>query len=96
MEIGENAPRDEVAHSITIIPPGAGQSWQVITDQITCKADSGVTSGGYSLFEVTIPPQSELPLHRHNQEDEAYYILEGELLIQSVDETFTAITGSFV
>lgn len=64
--------------------------------QVMCKAVSEDELGAYSLFELTVPPQAGPSMHTHHWEEEAYYILEGELLIQESDRTFTAAAGSFV
>jgi hypothetical protein len=38
----------------------------------------------------------EAPLHVHHREDEAFWILEGELTFQVGDETIKASPGSFL
>lgn len=82
-------------HRITLVPPHTGKSW-IDGDQVMCKVVSEDQLGGYSLFELTVPPQGGPPAHIHHWEKEAYYILEGELLIQEGDRTFMASAGSFV
>lgn len=80
---------------ITLVPPNKGKSW-MDGDQVTCKVVSEDQLGGYSLFEITVPPQGGPPAHIHHWEKEAYYILEGELLVQEGDRTFSATVGSFI
>lgn len=80
---------------ISLVPPNKGKSW-IDSKQVTCKEVSEDQLGGYSLFEITVPPQGGLPAHIHHWEKEAYYILEGELLIQEGDRTFMVGAGSFV
>jgi len=75
---------------------GEGQTWNVLGEMVTCKATGGDTTGAYSLFEVISPPQGGAPLHIHRNEDEAFYVLEGELLVQEGDQTYVAKAGSFV
>ena len=80
--------------NITLISPGKGKSlWG---DPVTCKAVSEDALGAYSLFEVSVAPQGSLPSYMHQWERQAYYIVEGELLIQEGDRTFVATAGSFV
>ena len=45
----------------------------------------GTTSGGMGVFELTIPPESNVPPpHSHSKNDECVYVLEG-MLRYSVD-----------
>ena len=45
----------------------------------------GTTSGGMGVFELTIPPESNVPPpHSHSKNDECVYVLEG-ILRYSVD-----------
>lgn len=80
---------------ITLVPLSKRKSHWSNGDQVTCKAVSEDKLGAYSLFEVTVAPQGGPPAHIHHWEGEAYYILEGELLIQE-ERTFTATVGSCV
>lgn len=82
-------------HRITLVPPNKGKSW-IDGDQVICKVVSEDQLGGYSLFEITVPPRGGPPAHIQHWEKEAYYILEGELLIQKGDRTFLVSAGSFV
>lgn len=40
------------------------------------------------------PPRYIAPLHRHNSDDEAWYVLEGELRIQMDDEVIAVPAGA--
>jgi len=81
---------------VTLVTPTESKSLWVNSDQVTCFRVSGDKHAAYSLFELTVPPQGGPPAHKHHWEQEAYYILEGKLLIQEGDRTFKATTGSFV
>ena len=48
------------------------------------------------LTEQTAPRGSGSPLHVHHNEDEWFYILEGELAIWIAGQTVVAQAGSFV
>jgi quercetin dioxygenase-like cupin family protein len=64
---------------------------------VTPLATAEDTAGRYSLVEVRDEPGSGPPMHRHLQEDEAFYILEGEYEIYSQDGLVTrAGPGTFV
>ena len=61
----------------------------------TVKATGKETDGRYTLIEV-FEPEGEGPLHVHHREDEAFWIIEGELTFQIGDETIRASPGSFL
>jgi mannose-6-phosphate isomerase-like protein (cupin superfamily) len=55
------------------------------------------TGGGFSLVEHPIPPRTlAAPLHRHANEDEYSYVLEGRTGAQLGDEVVYADAGSLV
>lgn len=57
----------------------------------------GERSGGALLaLENVIAPGDGPPLHRHEREDEAWYVIEGDLRFQLGDEIAAAPAGSFV
>jgi quercetin dioxygenase-like cupin family protein len=81
---------------VTYVPPGGGRSIWAVGDTYTFKAVSEDTNGVYTLFEASVPPQSGPPPHIHHWEDEAYYVLEGELEILDNNRTIKVSAGSFV
>jgi quercetin dioxygenase-like cupin family protein len=52
--------------------------------------------GAYSLIHLTAPPQLETPYHLHLAEDEAFYVLDGELTVIRDGETILAAPGSYI
>ncbi len=62
----------------------------------TIKVTGQETDGVYSIIEVLEPHGAQAPLHLHHKEDEAFYVLEGEMIFQVGEETITARPGSFV
>ncbi len=81
---------------VTHLPPGEGPAVWATGDTYTFKALSEDTDGTFALCEGSIPPQSGPPPHIHLREEEAYYVLEGELEVLDGDRTFTASAGSFI
>lgn len=56
-----------------------------------------VTGGRFALVEHTLPPRGlGAPLHRHANEDECSFVVEGRLGAQLGDETVEAGPGEFV
>jgi quercetin dioxygenase-like cupin family protein len=70
--------------------------WWLGVTLATIKATGKETDGRYTLVEVLEPDSVEAPLHVHHKEDEAFWILEGELTFQIGEETIKASPGSFL
>ncbi len=83
-------------HQTTLVQPGKGSTYLVLGDLYTFLATGEDTDGTYSIVEVLMQPQSVIPAHRHDQADEAHYILEGEVEYQLEARTIVAISGTFL
>ncbi len=62
----------------------------------TIKATGQETGEHYSVVEVLEPQGAQAPLHVHRKEDEAFWILEGEVTFRVGHKTIKARPGSFV
>jgi len=51
------------------------------------------TGGAYCLLEVGLAPEMSVPRHTHTREDEAYFVLVGELEVTVGDEIFILRPG---
>ena len=88
---------EEVATKAFGLKEGEGEAWWWLGPTlVTIKATGKETGGRYTLLEVLEPDGVEAPLHVHHREDEAFWILEGELTFQVGDETIKASPGSFL
>jgi len=61
--------------------PGAGSTLNVLGVTHIYKATGAETAGSFSFWEDVVPPGAGAPPHTHTREDEAFYVLSGELLI---------------
>ena len=52
--------------------------------------------GAYSLIHLTAPPGLETPYHLHHVEDEAFYVLDGELTVIRDGEKIVVGPGSYI
>ncbi len=75
--------------------PGEGIAVWVPGHKITYKAEGEETGGAYALLEALITGEGP-PQHIHKAEDEAFYVLEGEVDVKRGEETIHAPTGAFV
>jgi mannose-6-phosphate isomerase-like protein (cupin superfamily) len=60
------------------------------------KATAADTGGRLTLLDVTDPPNVEAPLHVHHREDEAFWIIEGNVTFEVGGKTIEAGPGDFV
>jgi mannose-6-phosphate isomerase-like protein (cupin superfamily) len=78
------------------VPNGQGPTWWVSGDVYTTKANAAATNGSLSLIEASVPPGAGPVAHLHNANDEAFYLLAGELEFLDGDHTFLAGPGDFI
>jgi mannose-6-phosphate isomerase-like protein (cupin superfamily) len=62
---------------------------------ILVRASGESTGGALSVFEE-VPPMADTPRHVHSNEDELFYVLEGEHVIEVGDREFRAGPGATV
>ena len=63
---------------------------------VTVLAAAEQTGGAFGLMEGVIAKGAEPPPHVHHQEDESFFVLEGEVVVRVGDHSFVATPGSFV
>jgi quercetin dioxygenase-like cupin family protein len=63
---------------------------------MTIKARSEETGGALGLVEGSFYGGFGPPLHVHHREDEAFYVLEGEIRFRQGDDEFVAGPGTWV
>ena len=81
-----NAGEDRFAKSISLFEG----------DTFFTKVSAQDTDGDMYMFESTRVKKGGPPLHYHYEQDEYWYILEGEFLFKVGEETFTAKKGDTV
>ncbi len=78
-----------------VLSSGEGKTVPVPGHKITHKVVGADTRGAYSLLEVEMTGDGP-PQHIHKNEDEAFYVLEGEVKFLLGETTSIAKAGSFV
>lgn len=76
--------------------PGEGDARWVLGELDTIKATAEQTRGLFALKESTSQRGSGPPLHVHEREDEACYVLDGEVTLFVGDEVISAPAGTWV
>ena len=77
------------------VEPGDGRRLWIVGDTLTFKATAEQTGGSLVAFEVLAAPGGGPPPHVHANEDEAWYVIDGEFEILMGEETFRATKGAF-
>ena len=76
--------------------PGDGVAVWQLGSLLTFKATSQATGGRCWAKELLAPRGMATPRHVHTHEDEAFYVLEGEVSIYVGDDVVRASPGSFL
>ncbi len=79
-----------------LLAAGEGRSIWVVGDRYTIKYGGSDTGGAFAMMEATVPPGHGPSPHIHHREDEAFYVLEGEIQFQADGSSFTATSGAWV
>ena len=75
---------------------GEGQTVWSLGGRFTMKLTGEESDGRFSVTEALAFQTTEPPLHIHHNEDEAWYLLDGQMTFHVADKVFVATAGSFV
>jgi quercetin dioxygenase-like cupin family protein len=93
--IRQRSERSERRMNPTIRKAGEGRTVAVVGDVYRFLATGEDTNGKYALWEALVPPGGGPPPHVHSREEEAFYVLEGEITFYVEDKRLVASTGMF-
>src|ERR1035437_4339320 len=80
-----------------VVGPGEGTTIDgPVGGPLTYKARAEQTNGRLTAFGGVGGPGDGPPLHTHASEDEAWYVLDGELRFRLGADIHTVTTGSFI
>ncbi|HYX53629.1 MAG TPA: quercetin 2,3-dioxygenase [Candidatus Limnocylindrales bacterium] len=75
---------------------GEGEQLRLLGDNQTVKLAGSQTGGAFTLIEQNNPPGVAIPPHFHTQEDETFYVLEGEMEFTLGEKKIRATAGTTV
>ena len=78
------------------VPNDEGEARWWFAALAVIKATGADTGGQMTIVEMAEPPGAEAPLHVHHREDEAFWILEGDVTFQVGDATIEAAAGDYL
>jgi quercetin dioxygenase-like cupin family protein len=81
---------------IVRLSAGTGRAFWGPGDMYTFLVTGEQTGGAYFVMEALVPPGGGPPPHIHRNEDETFYIVEGQCSIRLGGQTANAATGDFV
>ena len=82
--------------TILTLPAGAGPTYSFLGSVATVKAGANDTAGALSVIECECPPGWATPMHVHERDDEAFYVVSGLMRLHDGDRVSEAGPGSFV
>jgi quercetin dioxygenase-like cupin family protein len=94
MSIPADAP--EASPTAIAMQPGEGDARWFLGALLTIKSSAETTNGGVAVIEHHASQGHGSPLHVHHNEDEWFYVTEGELTFWTGGQVTTASAGSFV
>lgn len=83
------------APGLVVVRPGGGREVFALGNTHRNNAEGKDTGGSWALIEQEVTG-SNPPLHQHEREDEAFYVLQGRLRVRVGDEEFEGAPGTFV
>src|ERR1700744_6515668 len=81
---------------VTTIDPAAGQSLSVVGDTYRILVSGKETGGAYAVIDMLVPPNGGPGPHTHVSYQEAFYIIEGEIEVNTEDGPYIAKPGAYV
>ena len=73
-----------------------GDAYEFLNTLVLVKAAGAGTNDALAVVEMRMPPGFAPPPHVHHHEDEAFYLLSGQLEAQLGEQTIAAQQGSFL
>ncbi|WP_122818981.1 cupin domain-containing protein [Nocardioides pantholopis] len=92
----ETSARHDQVDDVVACGPGTGRGTWAMGSLFEHLAGPEQTGGGLGVALVTQPPGIATPLHRHEREAEALFLLEGELSYRAGEATYELSAGWFL
>lgn len=92
----ERAGRSDASRRMHRVAAGAGVCLDWGNEKMSVKLGTAASGGEMTVIEAEIQPQEGPPLHVHDRENEAYYVLSGEFEFVCGEDTFRGGAGTFV
>lgn len=77
------------------LPADGGEIVNVVGDRVRILADGVATGGQAAIFEDITAPGMGPPLHRHQRDDEFFFVIDGTVKFSVDGREFVAAAGGF-
>jgi len=67
-----------------------------VEGEVTFKARALESGGGLTVFERELAPGASVPGHAHERQEEALYVLAGEIRVQLGEHAYACAPGAFM
>jgi quercetin dioxygenase-like cupin family protein len=73
-----------------------GEAFWFLNNLATIKATTASTAGCFALIHQVAPPGATTPYHLHHEEDEAFYVLDGQVCFICDGEKTVLTAGGYI
>jgi len=73
-----------------------GPTLSVVGDTYRVVVSGEQTGGAFAVIDMLVPPQGGPGPHAHAGIQESFYVVDGEVVVRTKHQTYTARKGSFV
>ena len=85
----------ENTDKVTTVDAAEGQSLSVVGDTYRILITGEQTGGAFAVIDMLIPPNGGPGPHSHAAFQESFYVIEGEVVVKTKEQTYTARKGGF-
>ena len=81
---------------VLTLGPAQGASVSVVGDTYRILLSGAQTGDAFAIIDMLVPPNGGPGPHAHAAMQESFYVVEGEVVVKTMNLTYTALKGSFV
>jgi len=81
---------------IVTVNPQEGQDLSVVGDNYRLLITGRETENAFAVIDMLIPPGGGPGPHAHATFQESFYVIEGEIVVTTEEQTYVAKAGAFV
>ena len=85
-----------MSNEILYVPANTGRAFWFMGDLFTYLVTGEESGGSYFTLEIIVAPNNGPGPHLHQNEEEQFYVVEGELTYRVGDKTMQVSTGDFI
>ncbi|MBF9141798.1 cupin domain-containing protein [Hymenobacter properus] len=82
--------------SVEILEPQAGPTVSLAGNTYRTLLSGTQTGGAYAVIDMLVPPGGGPAPHAHAEVQENFFVIEGEVVVRSDTQTYTAGVGTFI